>query len=219
MEFRLVYQGPLLVTGLDKNKRTQHKQEIRKKLHRQLKELWNTHHALARLPTISRHVYDAMTMTESHWSRLDELANAYTRSGFRFAPLICRHYGLLCSLDILYLRRGAPGKVIYESDLDNSIKTLLDALRMPSEDEIQAGANPDETENPFFVLLEDDAFVTQMKITTDRLLVPQDESGDELVATTPGEKGASRPLSKVYLVICVRTLVADPERAYAEFSL
>lgn len=219
MEFRLVYQGPLLATGFQRDKRTLHKQEIRKKLHRQLKELWNTHHALARLPTIDRHVYDALTKTESHFSRLDELANVYTRSGFRFAPLICRHYGLLCSLDILYLRRGAPGKVIQGSDLDNSIKTLLDALRMPTEDEIRAGAKPDEAENPFFVLLEDDAFVTQMRITTDRLLVPQDEAGDEIVTTTPGEKGSNSPLSKVYLVVCVRTVVADPDRAYIEFSL
>lgn len=219
MEFRLVYQGPLLVTGQDKNKRTLHKQEIRKKLHRQLKELWNTHHALMRLPEVSRHAYDVEGKIESHWSRLDELANAYLRSGFRFAPLICRHYGLLCSLDILFLRRGAPGKLLYGSDLDNSLKTLLDALRMPSEPEIEAGAKPDETENPFFVLLEDDAFVTQMRITTDRLLVPPDDSGDELVTTASGEKGADRPLSKVYLVICVRTLVADPDRAYIEFSL
>lgn len=132
--------------------------------------------------------------------------------------MICKYYGLVCSLDILYLRRGAPGNVIYGSDLDNAMKTLLDALRMPTEDEIKAGAKPDETENPFFVLLEDDAFVTQMRITTDRVLVPQEDSDEDLVATSAGEKGSNSPKMKVYIVIGVRTLVVNLDRAYIEFS-
>jgi len=218
MEFRLIYQGPLLAVT-DRDARIAHKHEIRKKIHRQLKELWKTHYALQHLPDVTQHLYDDKTKTEWHWSRLDELSKAYTRGGFCFAPLICRYYGLVCSLEILYLRKGIPGKVIRGGDLDNCMKTLLDALRIPGEKELPSDAKPNDSEHPFFCLMEDDALVTQIKITTDRLLVPQDESGDELVETAEGEAGCNHPDNKVYLVIDVRTLVADPTRTYVEFSL
>lgn len=210
MEFRLIYQGPLYAQS-----DSTHKHEICKKIHRELKELWNTHPALEPLQRVTIHEHDVPTGRESHRSRLGGLADSHRVGKFRFAPFVSEYYGLLCSLDILFLRRGSPGKALQSGDLDSRIKTLLDALRKPTEKELPNGASPDSTENPFFCLLEDDALVTQMRITTDRLLVPEQDSADEVVQTI----GLKHPDSKVYLVITVRTLIADSERAYIEFGL
>lgn len=48
MEFRLIYQGPLLAVG--SSKRVKHKHQIRRKIHRQLRALWEEHPAINRIP-------------------------------------------------------------------------------------------------------------------------------------------------------------------------
>ena len=41
---------------------------------------------------------------------------------------------LTCGLKILFLRKEGPGKLILQGgDIDNRLKTLLDALKMPSD--------------------------------------------------------------------------------------
>jgi hypothetical protein len=78
---------------------------------------------------------------------------------------------LLCSLEILFLRRDYPGGVISAGDLDNRIKTLIDALRMPKgASELVGNEQPAEGETPFFCLLEDDKMVTALSVETDNLL-------------------------------------------------
>lgn len=37
------------------------------------------------------------------------------------------------------------------------------------------GYEPSQNENPFFCLLEDDALISSLNITTDRLLLPREE--------------------------------------------
>jgi hypothetical protein len=73
-------------------------------------------------------------------------------------------------LDVLFLRREKPGKVFMRGDIDNRLKTLFDALKMPNcgQEIGQEIAGPDE--DPFFVLLEDDAMIADVSVTTDRLL-------------------------------------------------
>jgi hypothetical protein len=74
------------------------------------------------------------------------------------------------------LRPGRPGKVMH--DVDNRLKTLFDALRMPSgPSELGAGTSkgqvgPTPDQDPFYVLLEDDKFITHLAVTTDMLLDP-----------------------------------------------
>ena len=48
-----------------------------------------------------------------------------------FQPLVRESFALKCGLDILFLRQESPGKVYQGGDLDNRIKTLLDALSVP----------------------------------------------------------------------------------------
>ena len=55
-------------------------------------------------------------------------------------------------------------------DIDNRIKTLLDALSIPQANQIPNRDVPREDEDPFHCLLEDDNLITGIRITTDRLL-------------------------------------------------
>jgi hypothetical protein len=92
---------------------------------------------------------------------------------FRFAPLVSSVYGwnTVAELDILVLRPSEPGDLFnHGGDIDNRLKTLFDALRIPSEPEIPEIDVGESDENPFFVLLEDDALVTGFSVATDRLL-------------------------------------------------
>ena len=55
-------------------------------------------------------------------------------------------------------------------DIDNRIKTLLDALSIPQANQIPSRDVPRDDEDPFHCLLEDDNLITGIRITTDRLL-------------------------------------------------
>lgn len=64
-----------------------------------------------------------------------------------------------------------PGSgLIHRGDLDNRLKTLIDALRFPGTPQEAGGANPQAGEDPFFCLLEKDDYVTGLTVETDRLL-------------------------------------------------
>ncbi len=56
-------------------------------------------------------------------------------------------------------------------DIDNRLKTLFDALRIPDKKEQVRNHVPSDEENPIHVLLTDDTLVTGVKITTDQLLM------------------------------------------------
>ena len=91
--------------------------------------------------------------------------------------MVSSQIGLIAELDIILMRLEEPGKMITSGDIDNRIKTLFDALRYPKEEqEIPSGETLDSGEHPFFCLLEDDALVSSVKITTDRLLEAKNPS-------------------------------------------
>lgn len=130
---------------------------------------------------------------EQERPRYEILADNYARCGYRFLPLIGSEAGdEACALDILFLRRDQPGDLVkHGGDIDNRMKVLLDSLRMPEDCSEVCGDSPTADEDPFFCLLKDDRLVTELKIVTDRLLVP--------VAT-------DERINDVYLVIHVRTI-------------
>jgi hypothetical protein len=106
---------------------------------------------------------------------LEDIAATFTRGQFRFVPLVTKRLALVCFLDIIFLRREAPGELIrHGGDIDNRMKTLLDSLRVPEAKEI-LDLTPDATESPFFCLLEDDSLVTGFQVKTERLLEPSPE--------------------------------------------
>jgi hypothetical protein len=103
-----------------------------------------------------------------------ELQSRHSCYGFNFVPLVTSELSLLCGIDIPMLRNGRPGDIViagrYGGDIDNRIKTLIDALSIPSANEDYVKLTPQEDEMPFFCLLEDDKLLSKISVETDQLL-------------------------------------------------
>jgi hypothetical protein len=181
MEFRLVYEGPLKAQTAG-NSRVADKHAIRKQFHGQLEQLWERHPSLHNRKHDKAKSYDLKlrdSMPETFFAYpgstdVETFAQIFSRCGFGFVPLVSKQYRLICGLNILFLRRENPGDLILRGgDIDNRIKTLLDALRVPENgSELPANATPEAHETPFYCLLENDSLVTELNVTTDRLLKP-----------------------------------------------
>ncbi len=154
MRFTLFYRGPL-----KSNRGPADKQAIRRQFHTQLKCLWSQ-------PPLANY---------SKWLEAqpngNEISLIQKVGQFQFAPLVSDKIHMVVELDITMLRPGPPGDLVtHAGDLDNRIKTLLDALRVPHESNaVPKNDLPKDGENPFFCLL-DDRLVTHLSVSTDRLL-------------------------------------------------
>ena len=161
MELRLTYSGPLYAQQGEKRleQRSRHVHTIRKVFHKQIKEFWTCH------PYLREKDPTADISPNFHLFKHD---------GFQWLPLSTHDNGTICRLDILMLRDGTPGNVLY--DLDNRVKVIFDALRKPrSPAELGSGTSggqmtPDSDETPFFVLLENDDLITHASVAADSLL-------------------------------------------------
>jgi hypothetical protein len=173
MEFRLTYQGPLRSAqrdpaGTQTDPRKDHKHAIRGQFHRQLKRLWEINPALngrSAGPDVI-----VIGKGEKGPRSVSDLAARYSRFGFDFVPLVRQDLDLLCGIEILFLRADKPGKTVWYGDLDNRIKTLLDALTIPLQNDEYQLRTPVEDERPFYCLLEKDELITKLSIETDQLL-------------------------------------------------
>lgn len=197
IQFRLIYEGPLPAAGNSSSRRRE-KHAIRCVLHRQLAQLYAT------IPFLNkRRVLVPRHITSPLKTHLDTIADNYSRCGFRFVPIINQLEGLACSLSILFLRRDNPGTLITSGgDIDNRIKTLFDGLRVPDGCQELEGFSPSPEENPFFCLMDDDKLITEVSVTTDRLLTPVKSNEN---------------LHDVHLIIHVKAQVVNPDLAYIEF--
>jgi len=158
LEFTLYYRGLL-----KSNRGAAEKHEIRRHFHRQLRLLWSQEPLS---PFKDRLLYH---------TKSDRSLDIIRQIGkFRFAPLVASKVALVAELRITLLRPEPPGRVVSQGgDIDNRLKTLLDALKVPSQPgALPADAAPAEDEDPFFCLLEDDALITRIDINTDCLLEP-----------------------------------------------
>jgi hypothetical protein len=165
VEFTLRYKGPLTSDGGPHEKHI-----IRRKFHPQLMNLWKAHPLLSRATSIPlRGQYGEKWVKAT---RVEWISFSHQVGSYYFVPLVSNDLNLVCSLDIQFLRRESPGSlIIHGGDLDNRIKTLFDALRIPDEKQI-AKMTPEQGEEPFFCLLEDDALITGFCVKTERLLDP-----------------------------------------------
>lgn len=167
LEFTLVYEGELFAYRED---RAPHKHSIRKQFHPQLRLLWE--HKLAHWMTSNR-VSATVRQYEAGPPKVEQIAWNFQRGPFQFVPLVTEKLVLACKLDILFLRREVGlGRIIQGGDIDNRMKTLFDALRIPKTLEETGNLPLLESEKPFFCLLEDDALITEVKIRADTLLTP-----------------------------------------------
>lgn len=167
MEFRLTYRGRLKGNGTPEQK-----QEIRRYIHAQLSTLW------AQPPLTD---YKDSLPGGRHAPANSPFARQV--GPFTFRPLVNPEYDVVAELDITFLRPEPPGLLVSQSgDIDNRIKTLLDALRMPQNPaELPPNDSPRQNETPFCVLLEDDRLITHLAVTTDRLLEPLTHQLDVLL--------------------------------------
>jgi hypothetical protein len=203
VEFRLTYDGRLPAASRSETRNVD-KDQIRRIFSAQLEELVGTHPALRRWhdkeTTIERfedEMQDWMGFMQPgrKYSSIEIFSHKYERYGQRYMPLITDRHAVACSLDILFLRRDQPGNLIVSGgDIDNRIKVLFDALRLPQNclEVLPPKSGPDEP--PMYVLLEDDRLIVDVKVTTDRLLTP---------------RSAEEHINDVRLVIHVKTVILD----------
>jgi hypothetical protein len=161
LQFRLIYQGRLKASG---GRRQKH--EIRRALHPQLRELWQ-HPPL-----------DGGRFLRELPDKPPDLSSVTRTIGsFNFITFISEYMKLVAEIEIVLLRPSAPGDLIRQGgDIDNQLKTLFDALRIPSgTSELPSGETPATGEDPFYCLLEDDERIVDVRVSVDRLLDPPDE--------------------------------------------
>jgi hypothetical protein len=175
MKFRLVYEGEIA----PRQKMKVHDvHSIRVGLDPQLKHLWQ---------------FEPLVDFREKWLKSpDEAGNGIfeKRGAAIFVPVVSKRTFLQCELDIIFLRQQAAGQLIGEGgDIDNRVKTLLDALSVPPI--AQQDIFRDGRGDPIFCLLQDDSLVTKISVETDRLLRPTTSEYD-LVALIQVKISASR---------------------------
>ena len=167
----LTFRGPLPPIQRD-NKRKKEKQIIRRALHKQL-----------------------VHVLKKPYNRLFEGAELYRThevNGFNLHPLICRHSFYPrrgCELKIEMLSNDPFGAVYCNGDIDNRLKTLFDALCLPTKHQLPPD-QPLENEDPFWVLLSDDRLITDLHIVQNTLHEPNpDPTYVELTITVKIKDG------------------------------
>jgi len=161
VEFILTYEGPLASNG-----RPDQKNEIRRALHPQLKDLWSCSRALDHLRT---------TGEDSNLLR--------TIDGHDFIAIVHSFFDFRAKLDILILRPEQPGGIVVAGgDIDNRPKTLFDALACPrGVRDLPKNWIPEPDETPLHCLLEDDGFISRVNVRTSQLLNPPDPTHVKLI--------------------------------------
>jgi hypothetical protein len=181
MEFRLLYEGELLPSG--NQSRPSEKHAIRRSFHPQLRRLWSAEENLRELamrrcggddgdPRPVNQRPHPITDGERFDFGIKATGMKWSRAGYELVPLVTDDMALRCSLHVLLLRPEIEQKYILQrGDIDGQIKTLFDALRMPKNLDETGKVAPQADESPFFCLLEDDRLITEVRVTTDRLLL------------------------------------------------
>jgi hypothetical protein len=175
--------------------------KIRDELHPQLEILWRTHAALKRLQ------YTAVTHRAVHstgpkfppsvfikheppknWAAPQpngqenpffvDLCEPILLGKRKAIPLVRESLSLACRINILFLREEDPGALFFKAgDLDGRLKTLLDALKMPSVDD---DSKYPSVHDPLYCLMESDTLITHFDVETDRLLLPSTKSATQV---------------------------------------
>lgn len=159
MKFTLIFEGEI-----PPRRKGSHEEihRIRCALAPQIEALWN---------------FDPLATEGRKWLKhpsdvtvAGEYAIFEQRGAAVFAPLVSKRNDLHCELEISFLRQQAAGQFISEGgDIDNRIKTFLDALSVPPIAQAQLFSETGPS-RPIFCLLQDDALVTKLDVSTDRLL-------------------------------------------------
>jgi len=152
MKFKLIYYGELLINP---KRRTHHLHDIRSVLSPQLKRLTEI----------------------SPYTEIRDKLNARGKGmrevgGVKFFPIITPELDLLAEIDVQIMHPEILDTP--HADIDNRMKTLLDALKRPQNENEVAEATADavrgKKDNIIYTLLDDDHLVTRLTINTSHLL-------------------------------------------------
>jgi hypothetical protein len=188
MKFTLIYDGDLPASA---NKpKPMAASRIRNEFHHQLADLWDNHVVFRELARTARTVPNPgagyLVGPEAIWSpvklpdyndpippllqgQTDFCAPIQVPNVGNFVPLVRHSLYLACAVDVLFLRHEEPYNLMRQGgDLDGRIKTLFDALKMPDPKNEYVGDDP--TADPLYVVLEDDALISDISIKSGRLL-------------------------------------------------
>jgi hypothetical protein len=173
VKFSLTYDGELL-SATDKHSRVQNKNKIRFDL---AEQLWPVYCQA----NFSRFQLDDQTIVDAGCGFHD----------IAFAPILTRKMNASCSLAIKFMRNEHPGQIVHEGDMDNRLKTLFDALRLPgNDDEVLLDLVPPRyrkvapdapTPDVCICLLEDDSLITDLSVATVVIMTPLPKNHVRLV--------------------------------------
>jgi hypothetical protein len=185
MKFTLIYDGDLPSAG--NSCKPIPASRIRNALHDQLADLWEGHIVLRQLARTARTQrqpggfygmsdYGPAQLPEYRGpipplldGKTDLCAPIEVPKVGAFVPLVRHSLNLLCAIDVLFLRHEEPFSLMkHGGDLDGRIKTLFDALRMPDPKHEYVGDDPPD--NPLYVVMEDDALISDFSVKSGRLL-------------------------------------------------
>lgn len=192
VEFSLTYQGPLPACNSARDDaKSEYKQKIRLEFAEQLASHWNREEVLKGWKRIG---FDVVPLVDRKPVTTALLRNTSPHflvemCGYRWLPIVTRSNGLICELDIRLKRRSDPGEIFVSGDdggdLDNRLKILLDALRMP----LSAKECPGNMCGPgardgrwveLITLLEDDSLISKVTIEARRLnTAPKADQGHD----------------------------------------
>lgn len=185
LKFRLTYEGEI---PSGQSSPGAAKVAMRESFHFQLKRLWEKtdflESAFTRTPEAPEKtvqnvlaggrgaMHTGLASVDAGSFPLKEaIGNLHKENGYRFIPLVSKNFWTKCSLDILFLRSDGITAPVSAGDLDNRVKTIIDALKRPkSANELTSYKG--ESESLFFVLLEDDDLIDGLKVEADNLLSP-----------------------------------------------
>jgi hypothetical protein len=169
VEFRLLFEGTLPSCGSASQKHA-----IRRSFHAQLRQLWSVNQNLRHL-AINKGNGLGLSEDEKFAKGIAVIGKNWSRAGYNLVPLVTPEMAARCSLDVVLLRPDHGCFILKNGDIDNKLKTLFDALRIPDSAAETGGAIPQSDEDPLFCLLQDDGFISEVKVTTDHLLMLPNE--------------------------------------------
>jgi hypothetical protein len=167
VEFRLLFEGTLPSSGSSSVKHA-----IRRSFHPQLRQLWSANPNLRQL-AINKGNDGTLGLSEDEKfaKGIGVIGKNWNRAGYNLVPLVTPDMAARCSLDVVLLRPDNGRFILKNGDIDNKLKTLFDALRIPESSAETNSATPQPDEDPLFCLLQDDGLISEVKVTTDHLLM------------------------------------------------
>jgi hypothetical protein len=189
MKFTLIYDDDLPASA--NSPKPEAGSYIRNIFHHQLADLWDSHVIFRQLARTARTIPNPgsgylISLQYPIWSpavlpdynepaaplipgQFDFCAAIPVPNVGNFIPIVRNSLYLACAVDILFLRHEEPYKLMRQGgDLDGRLKTLFDGLKMPDPKCEYRGLDP--TADPLYVVLEDDALISDISIKSGRLL-------------------------------------------------